>query len=136
MPTVKTVGDSQVNLTVNYIVITLVVRFMNTINFEIDRDNCPVKVEEFVLSLSNEFKSDDEYKNTVLSRYDLHININKNGNVEIQSNIDEVQRDELAKRIQEKLGLQKYLDTTDYNLIKKRYPIKDDIPIKIEFNFE
>lgn len=109
---------------------------MNTINFEIDRNNCPVKVEEFVLSLSNEFKSDDEYKSTVLSRYDLHININKNRNVEIQSNIDEVQRDELAKRIQEKLGHQKYLDTTDYNLIKKRYPIKNNIPIKIEFNFD
>lgn len=92
---------------------------MNTSYIDTNKEKCPNKVKEFVERLSTEGNS------MVIDRYDLHIRIKDDSCVEIESyKLDQVQKDELAKRIEEMLMFQKTLDDDDYKLRKHSEPIK------------
>lgn len=92
---------------------------MNTSYIDTNKEKCPNKVKEFVERLST------EGNNTVIGRYDLHIRIRDDLCVEIESyKLDQVQKDELANRIEEMLILQKTLDDDDYKLRKHSEPMK------------
>lgn len=99
---------------------------MNTSYVDMDKEECPNYIKEFVERVST------EGNNTVIGRYDLHISVKKDQDiiVEIESyNLDTVQKDELADRIEEMLFSQNTLENDDYNL--KKYVN----PITINFNY-
>lgn len=108
-----------------YIVINIIVKYMNTLDYNVDRENSPSEVELFAERVKNG-------NNDIIDPYDLHILVNNDENdkifVKIRSfGLNTEQKKELDKGLEDMakniFGVEDYEMITDENEAK----IKPDV---------